>query len=52
LPHCFEKKIGVLVYFILEIIIYLILKFSYIGCGMNSPNAQAYNHTSAVIIRI
>jgi hypothetical protein len=36
----------------LEILIYLILKSSYIGFGTNSPNAQAYNHTNTTIIRI
>jgi hypothetical protein len=36
----------------LEILIYLALKSSYNGSRTNSPNAQAYNHTNATIIRI
>jgi hypothetical protein len=36
----------------LEIIVYLILESSYISFEINSPNAQAYNHTNAAIIRI
>jgi hypothetical protein len=30
----------------------LILDFIHIGYGLNSPNAQAHNHTNAIIIRI
>jgi hypothetical protein len=41
-PHMFE----------LEILVYLILKSSYVGSGMNSPYAQAYNHINATIISI
>jgi hypothetical protein len=35
-----------------EILIYLILKSSFNGFKMNSPNAEAYNHTNSKIIRI
>jgi hypothetical protein len=53
-----KKKI--LIYFILEMLIYLILmsssaeswKCSYVSSRMNSPNTQAYNHTNSIIIRI
>jgi hypothetical protein len=38
--------------FELEILIYLILKSSYVGSGMNSPYAQAYDHINATIISI
>jgi hypothetical protein len=38
--------------FELEILVYLILKSSYLGSGMNSPYAQAYNHINATIISI
>jgi hypothetical protein len=38
--------------FELEILVYLILKSSYVGSGMNSPYAQAYNHINATIISI
>jgi hypothetical protein len=36
----------------LEILVCLILKSLYDGSKTNSPNAQAYNHTYAIIIRI
>jgi hypothetical protein len=38
--------------FELEILIYMILKSSYVGSGMNSLYAQAYNHINATIISI
>jgi hypothetical protein len=38
--------------FDLEILIYLILKSSYVGSGRNSPYLQAYNHINATIISI
>jgi hypothetical protein len=41
-PHMFE----------LEILIYLILKSSYVSFGMNSPYEQAYNHINTTIISI
>jgi hypothetical protein len=41
-PHMFE----------LEILVYLILKSSYVNSGMNSPYAQAYNHINATIISV
>jgi hypothetical protein len=41
-PHMFE----------LEILVYLILKSSYVGSGTNSPYAQAYSHINATIISI
>jgi hypothetical protein len=55
-----KKKIRVLIYLDLEILVYLvfkvfvylILKSSYHDSEMNSPNAQAYNHTNTTIIRI
>jgi hypothetical protein len=41
-PHMFE----------LEILVYLILKSSFVGSRTNSPYAQAYNHINATIISI
>jgi hypothetical protein len=38
--------------FELEILVYLILKSSYVGSGTNSPYTQAYNHINATIISI
>jgi hypothetical protein len=38
--------------FVHENIVYLILKSSFIGFEMTSPNAQLNNHTNATIIRI
>jgi hypothetical protein len=36
----------------IEILVYMDLESSYISFKMNSPNAQAYNHINATIIRI
>jgi hypothetical protein len=44
-----REYIGVLVCIVLKV---LILKSSYDVSRMNSPNAQAYNHTNAIIIGI
>jgi hypothetical protein len=41
-PHMFE----------LEILVYLILKSSFVDSRTNSPYAQAYNHINAAIISI
>jgi hypothetical protein len=38
--------------FELEILVYLILKSSYAGSGMNSPYAQTYKYINATIISI
>jgi hypothetical protein len=38
--------------FALEILVYMLLKSLYNGSKMNSPNAQAYNHTNGTIIWI
>jgi hypothetical protein len=35
-----------------RVLIYLILKSTYVSSGTNSPNAQAYNQTNATIIRM
>jgi hypothetical protein len=52
LPHCFEKKDQSPHILGLQILLYLVLKSSYVSSGMNSPYAQAYNHINETIISI
>jgi hypothetical protein len=44
--------LEIFVRMVLKVFLYLILKSSYVGFKTNSPNAQAYNHTNALIISI
>jgi hypothetical protein len=37
---------------VLKVFVCLILWSSFVGYGTNSLNAQAYNHTNVIIIRI
>jgi hypothetical protein len=47
-----KENIGVPVYMVLKSFYTSSWKSSYVSCRMDSPNAEAYNHTNATIIRI